>query len=83
MIASLFKTRKPKRFELRTRYYDAEKEAFQERVNQSKNANDVSVRMKLQFNERRRKKSNASRQSSIRIIVIAATLMIIAWYIFF
>lgn len=84
MIASLFKTRKPKRFEMRTRYYDAEKEAFEARVNRSKNVEtDVSTRMKLQFRERKRKKSNASRQSSIRIIVIAATLILMAWYIFF
>ncbi len=82
MIASLFKTRKPKRFEMRTRYYDAEKESFEARVNQSKNANDVSLRMKLQFSERRRRKVNASRQSSIRIVVIAAMLLLMAWYIF-
>jgi hypothetical protein len=83
MIASLFKTRKPKQFAMRTRYYDAAKEAFEQRVNQTKNSNDVSTRMKLQFRERRRKKSVASRQSSIRIIVIAAALMLMAWYIFF
>lgn len=69
---------------MRTRYYDAEKEAFDARVNQSKNAaSDVSIRMKLQFRERRRIKSNASRQSSIRIILIAVTLMLMAWYVFF
>ncbi len=69
---------------MRTRYYDAEKEAFEARVNRSKNVEtDVSTRMKLQFRERKRKKSNASRQSSIRIIVIAATLILMAWYIFF
>lgn len=68
---------------MRTRYYDAAKEAFEQRVNQTKNSNDVSTRMKLQFRERRRKKSVASRQSSIRIIVIAAALMLMAWYIFF
>lgn len=69
---------------MRTRYYDADKEAFQARVNQSKNAGtDVSARMKLHFRERRRRKASVSRQSSIRIIVIAATLMLIAWYIFF
>lgn len=69
---------------MRTRYYDAEKVAFDARVNQSKNAaSDVSIRMKLQFRERRRIKSNASRQSSIRIILIAVTLMLMAWYVFF
>lgn len=69
---------------MRTRYYDAEKEAFEARVNRSKNVEtDVSTRMKLQFRGRKRKKSNASRQSSIRIIVIAATLILMAWYIFF
>jgi hypothetical protein len=83
MIASLFKTRKPKRFEMRTRFYDAEKEAFETRINQSQNPNDVSMRMKSQFRERRRRKSAASQQSSVRIIVITAVLMLIAWYIFY
>lgn len=68
---------------MRTRYYDADKEAFEARVNQSKKTNDVSARMKMQFRERRRNKSVASQQSSLRIIVIAAVLMIMAWYIFF
>jgi hypothetical protein len=83
MMLKIFKIRKPKRFELRTRYYDAGKEAFEVRYKNSINAgNDVYTRMKIQFRERRRTQHKTSPQG-MRIILIAALLILITWYLFF
>jgi hypothetical protein len=89
-IPSMFKTPRHKQFEFKTRYYDADKEAFEERVRKSKieAGYDTSVtesarmRVHKHFENRRNAKPvYSSRQSNLRIILITGLLGALIYWI--
>ena len=81
-----------KRFEYSPRYWDPEKEEFEERVRQSKlemgidvprGSNRTTIKRGSFRQARQQAKIKASRGSNLRLVVILAVLFIIAYLIFF
>lgn len=81
-----------KRFEYSPRHWDPEKEEFEERVRQSKleagidvprDSNKTTIKRGSFRQVRQQTKVRASRSSNLRLIVILAALLIIAYLIFF
>lgn len=81
-----------KRFEYSPRHWDPEKEEFEERIRQSKleagidvprDSNKTTIKRGSFRQVRQQTKVRASRSSNLRLIVILATLLIIAYLIFF
>lgn len=91
MISSFFKTRKPKQFSPIPRYYNAEKEEFEKRiaeikaeVNQSGQGSFSQHRPNLKAKWTAHKKtSHYNKKSNLRLIVIAALLFAISYYLLF
>lgn len=96
LIASPFKTRKPRQFEYRPRYYDPDKEAWEQRrkelfgEDESPKEGEENYRPgqyveQLRFRrgvmaERQR---NAKRRPAImRLALLIALLVLLGWYIF-
>jgi hypothetical protein len=86
----MFKTPQHRRFDIKTRYYDAEAEARQERMRKLKaeveSVHDGSEmyqgKIREGFRKYRGKKDHISRgQSSVRIIIIAGLLAAISYLI--
>ena len=89
-IPSLFKSRSPKQFEFRPRYYNADKEAREARIRQlEREVNGTGdydpegFRMKLQERWRSNQKSGSGSASSIRLIAIAIALFALAFYMLY
>ncbi len=91
MISSMFKTRKPKQFSHQPRYYNPEKEEFENRYK------EIEAEIKGESNFRRgnsspnlkekwraqKKTTNFSQLSNYRLIIIAGILFLLAYYILF
>lgn len=90
MISSFFKSPKSKSFKFTPRYYDADKEAFEERKamiaaelkegSEIRSIRGTSLREKWEANK---KTSNFSRKSNIRLVVIFTLLCAICYYILY
>ncbi len=81
-----------KRFEYTPRYWDPEKEEFEERVRQikqeigievSRDPNRTTIKRGSFRQVRQQTKIRASRNSNLRLVVILAVLFIITYLIFF
>jgi hypothetical protein len=81
-----------KRFEYTPRYWDPEKEEFEERVRQIKqeigidvprDPNKTTIKRGSFRQVRQQTKVRASRNSNLRLVIILATLLVIAYLIFF
>ncbi|MDX2429299.1 MAG: hypothetical protein QNK35_00105 [Bacteroides sp.] len=81
-----------KRFEYTPLYYDPEKEEFEERVRQIKrdagieiarDPNRTTIKRGSFRQVRQQAKVRATRNSNLRLVVILAVLLIIAYLIFF
>ena len=81
-----------KRFEYSPRYWDPEKEEFEERVRQIKqemghdvprDPNKTTIKRGSFRQVRQQTKVRATRSSNLRLVVILATLLVIAYLIFF
>jgi cytochrome c-type biogenesis protein CcmH/NrfG len=91
-MITFFKTPKPKRFEYTPQYYDARKEALQEREKQIKQemglADDDAQRVSLIRGQMRRQyeqkmKGRINKGSSLRLVVIFIILCLLAYYMFY
>jgi len=89
-MTSMFKTPSHRSFKLKTRYYNPEKEAFEERVNRARQeeAPELSEaaatrhRLKLQFQKKRSSKSvYSSKSSNLRIAIITVILTALSYWI--
>jgi hypothetical protein len=90
-LPSFFKTPSHRRFELKTRYYDSEKESFNERVNQARmqgsgvllsEIDSLKSRVKNKYEEHRnRRVSQHSTVRRFRIITIVAVLTALTYWI--
>jgi len=88
----VFKVRKPKKFNLSTRYYDADKERLDLRVNEieSKHGKEEGERAKREINFRAQtnldwKKSQVQKariRSNIRLLIILVVLAAVFVYLF-
>ena len=81
-----------KRYEYTPRYWDPEKEEFEERVRQIKqeigidvprDPNKTTIKRGSFRQVRQQTKIRASRNSNLRLVVILASLLVIAYLIFF
>ena len=81
-----------KRFEYSPRYWDPEKEEFEQRIRQSqleagmdvpRDPNRTTIKRGSFRQVRQQAKIKASRSSNLRLVVILAVLLIIAYLIFF
>ena len=81
-----------KRFEYTPRYWDPEKEEFEERVRQIKqeigidvprDPNKTTIKRGSFRQVRQKTKVRASRNSNLRLVIILAALFLIAYLIFF
>lgn len=81
-----------KRFEYTPRYWDPEKEEFEERVRQIKqemgidvpwDPNKTTIKRGSFRQVRQQTKVRASRNSNLRLVIILAALFVIAYLIFF
>ena len=93
-IPSFFKTSKPKQYAYKPRYYDPVKEGLEERINQIKeemgidtpNATGEGYTRKIQRGQMRgylRRNEKTRRQSNIRLVIIIAFLIFLAYFLFF
>jgi hypothetical protein len=84
MISNFFKTRKPKRFDFKARYYDAEKEEFEKRVEMSRweaeNPEHPVVNFRKQWEEKGRHRANQG--SNKRILIIASALFFLLYFMY-
>lgn len=89
-LPSIFKTQKHRSFNFRPRYYDADKEAFEERIRRieselSTENSDIEatkLRIRQKFESRRSNSGSASHKASnIRILVILGILGALAYWI--
>lgn len=92
MIRSMFKTRKPKRFDYHSLYYSAAKEDLEQRVKMATSGNSISeesIRRKLSFGDKF-SESNTEKQfysklrhqksmSRIRFLIILQVLVVIVF----
>lgn len=81
MISSFFKTQRNKRFNFSPRYYDADKEAFQERVaeikaelNGESTLNRIGGKSLREKWEANKNTSSFSKKSNVRLLFIIAIL---------
>ena len=89
-LPSIFKTQKHRSFNFRPRYYDADKEAFEERIRRieselSTENSDIEatkLRIRQKFESRRSNSGSASdKASNIRILVILGILGALSYWI--
>ncbi len=95
LLASPFKTRKPRQFEYKPRHYDPDKEAWEARKRElfgdqtvdedSKEYHPGQYVQDMRFRrgimaERQRQKKN--RSGLMRLVILFAILGLIAWYMF-
>lgn len=82
-LPSILKTPKHRSFEFKPRYYNAEKEAFDERIriamtqagHVDQEAEAVKARIRAKYQDRRKiKKGGSSMQQNLRILLIIALL---------
>ena len=84
LFSSLFKQRKPKQFGFKTVYYNAEKEAREQRI---KEITSETLTQNGEFRKLLREKWRknyvvlANKKSNIRIIIIAVLLTLICYWI--
>lgn len=90
MISSFFKSRKPKRFDFKSRYYDENKEEMEDRYARIKselNGSDLSggyrrTDYRSQWNKRK-KTSSFERKSNFRLILIFAILCALSYILLY
>ena len=85
-LPSFIKINRHKRFEFTPRYYDADKErieAVKRRYKDSGQVNTEDMRVHLRERWRETRRKNSDSKSSIRLILIAAILFFVAYYILF
>ena len=91
-IPRFFKVKEPNRFDYKPLYWDPEKEEREERVRRikaelgqeisfSKTSSAITRGSFRQYSSKSRRK--AGRESNIRLIVIAAALMLLAYILFY
>jgi len=80
MIGGFFKSQKPKRFTFSTRYYDADKEAFEKRVRNAKwEAENPEAANSFTDRWREKSKLGDKQRSNKRIFIIAGLLFLVAY----
>jgi type VI protein secretion system component VasF len=82
-----FKTPKPKRFELRTRYYDEEKEYWEQRRRElgiTKDGSKPNFKSLIGKDWKRMRKSSSSRQkkANITVAIYIAVVVALLYYFF-
>lgn len=89
-IPSFFKTYKPRQFNYMPLYYDKRKDELQERIqkieDQHGNEQKIDVKIGITRGSMRRGREDrirANRSSTIKVIIIAAILMYIAYYLLY
>ena len=91
-LPSFIKLPGHKRFEYTPRYWDPEKEEFEERVRQIKqeigidvprDPNRTTIKRGSFRQVRQQTKVRASRNSNLRLVIILAVLFVLAYLIFF
>ena len=92
---SFFKTPRHRKFDFPTRYYDADKEELEERIKQAQaevdaergveNEEGVYVsRIKGQIRKQSHRRSRRmQKQSNLRLLIIIAALVALAYYLFY
>jgi hypothetical protein len=89
-LPSIFKTQKHRSFNFRPRYYDADKEAFEERIRRIESELDTDksdveatkLRIRQKFQNRRSGSGTGSNKASnIRVLVILGILGALAYWI--
>ncbi len=89
-LPSFFRTQKPRKFHYIPRYYDPEKEAMQQRIDQveqelglrKEKAYVPKIRKGQMQNYFHRKSKSREKSSNIRILIILAFLLLLAYLIF-
>ena len=97
LIASPFKTRKPRQFEYRPRYYDPDKEAWEQRRKElfgeeepsapedKENYRPGQYVEQLRFRRgimAERQRSAQRRPALVRLVFLIALLVLLGWYMF-
>jgi hypothetical protein len=85
-LPSFIKINRHKRFEFTPRYYDADKErieAVKRRYSETGQVNTEDMRVHLRERWQQTRRKNSDSKSSIRLILIAAILFFVAYYILF
>lgn len=89
-LPSIIKTPEHRTFSFKTRYYNAEKEAFDERVRKAmaeagggnKDVEEIKSRIHDQFaNKRKKNRTKPSSSQNIRIVVIITILSALFYWI--
>ncbi len=83
-----FKTPKPKRFTLRTRYYDEEKEYWEQRkkeLGMSEDGNKPDFKTLIGKDWKRLRKSSSVRQrkANVSVVIYIAIIIALLYYFFF
>jgi len=83
-----FKTPKPKRFNLRTRYYDEEKEYWKQRrrelgISKDGKKPDFSSRIGKDWRRVRESSSVRKRKANVSVIIYIAIVIVLLYYFFF
>lgn len=85
VFSSLFKQRKPKQFSFKPLYYNAEKEAREKRIELIKKeislGNEGLEFRKLLREKWKRNQTVAKKKSNLRVIVIAAILALLFYFL--
>ena len=90
-LPNFFRTAKPRRFHYTPLYYDEKKEELERRIRQIENEMGVEHgkayvpgikkgQMRKTFGKDRQR---LEKQSTFRLLIIVALLLLIAWYLFF
>jgi hypothetical protein len=84
LIGSILKQRRPKQFQFTPRYYNADAERIKQREKRMGRASpdgaqQYNISMKEAFQQRRRRVSQHSRSSALRILAITAGITILLY----
>lgn len=91
-IPSFFKQNRPREFNFVTRYYDADKEAHEERVRRIKREMGIkdegdnykpSITKGSMSSNFKQRDSKVQRNTTIRLIVIVLILLLISYFFFY
>jgi hypothetical protein len=90
MISSFFKSRKPKRFDFKARYYDENKEEMEERYARIKSelegSENIGAYRRTDFRSqwtKRKKTSTFERKSNLRLVLIFAILCALSYILLY
>ena len=80
-LPSFIKTSTNRQFQMQTRYYNERKERIQEARAKAETKNNGGIEKGYFSNAWRKKPSSPQRSSSLRVLIIIATLSLVAYWI--